>query len=493
VNTHFLTLDETAHLLEKKSISSVELTRHYLDRITHLEPALHAFITVTADHALQQAKESDERRSKNETKGPLDGIPGVLKDVITTRGICSTAGSGMLDQFIPPYDAYVTSRLFRAGMVLLGKTNLDEFAMGTTTEYSAFGATANPWDTTRTAGGSSGGSAAAVAAGEGVFGLGTDTGGSIRLPASWTGVVGLRPTYGRVSRNGIIAMASSLDQVGTFTRSVRDAAIVMNVIAGHDPADSTSADRTVPDYTTSLRTDLHGVRIGVVKEFFGKGVDVPIQDTIKIAVAHLKSLGAEIVDVSLPLVELALADYCIIVPAEVSTNLERYDGIRYGHSAMADPESRTLLDVYLRSRGDGFGAEAKRRIMLGSYVLSAGYYDAYYAKAQKVRRLIKEQFEKAFQTCDCLVGPTAPTLPFRLGEHADDPLRAWMADVLAVPVNMAGLPGMSIPCGMHQGLPIGLQLIADQFQEEHLFAVASAFEASTISHTQHPSLEAVHG
>ncbi len=488
----FYTIDQAATALSERKISAVELIKASLTQTKLQHKQLNSFVTITEDMALEQATASDQRRQHNQSRGLLDGIPIALKDVITTKGIRTTASSNILRNFVPPYDAFVWQKLRDAGSVLIGKTNLDEFAMGTTTEYSAFGPTKNPWDATLVAGGSSGGSAVAVAAGGAVGALGSDTGGSIRLPASWCGVVGLRPTYGRVSRYGVIAMASSLDQIGTFTRTVKDAAYVLETIAGHDAADSTSVPAAVPAYTKALRHELKGVRIGVVKQFFGPGVDDHIQAAVHQGIAQLQKLGAEMIDVSLPLAEAALATYCIITPAEVSTNLERYDGIKFGYSAASEASVHTLLDVYMESRAKGFGAEAKRRIMLGSYVLSAGYYEAYYHKAQQVRRLIQDQFSDVFTKVDCLVGPVSPTSALPLGQAEADPLKTWMADVLAVPVNIAGLPGMSVPCGFDRGLPIGLHLIADQFKEENLFAVASAFEASTDWHTRRPILKGEH-
>ncbi len=491
MNLSYLTITEALRLLSKGDVSSSELTEYYLKRSKQLEPSLHSYITLN-DDAVEQARASDQRRHKGELKGAIDGIPGALKDVIVTRSFRTTAASKMLDNFVPPYEAWVSALLDKAGMILLGKTNLDEFAMGTTTVNSAYGVTKNPWDTTRVVGGSSGGSAAAVAADQCLFSLGTDTGGSIRLPASWSNTVGLRPTYGRVSRNGVIAMASSLDQVGTFTRSVEDAALILGLISQHDPGDSTAVTKPMPDYHQSLSKDLKGIRVGVVKEYFGDGVEPHIKETAFIAIKQLEKLGATVKEVSLPLAELSLAVYCILVPAEVSTNLERYDGIKYGYSTANQDANQSLKDVYVESRNH-FGAEAKRRIMLGTYALSAGYYDAYYAKAQKVRTLIINEFNQVFKDHDVLVGPVAPTAPFKINDNLDDPLKLWMADVLAVPVNIAGLPGMSVPCGFDQNLPVGLQIIANKFDEEHIVAVASAYEASTEWHTKHPEMEVQNG
>ncbi len=471
----YLTLQQATNLLEQKKISSVELTHHYLHNIDQKNQDLGAYLAVSADNALDQAKQSDQRRAQSKTLGALDGVPCALKDVITTKGTVTTAASKMLENFKPAYNAHVTELLSQAGSIMLGKTNLDEFAMGTTTEYSAYTITKNPKDTTRVAGGSSGGSAAAVAADLSLFALGTDTGGSIRLPAAWTGVVGLRPTYGRVSRRGVIAMASSLDQVGTFTRSVSDAAYILSVIAEPDQLDSTSVKRNVPLYAKHLEQDLKGMKIGLVKEFIDQGVDKHIKQAVLKAVEDLRHLGAHVEEVSLPLSKLALAVYCIIVPAEVSTNLERYDGIKYGYSALSDAAEQSLLDVYMQSRS-AFGSEAKRRIMLGTYVLSAGYYDAYYTQAQKVRALIFAEFQNLFKQFDVLIGPVSPAMPPKIGENTENPLQRWMADLLTVPVNIAGLPGMSVPCGEFEGLPIGLQIMANQFEEEKIFRVASSFE-----------------
>lgn len=482
----YLTISGARQMLESKQVSSVELTQHYLDCIKKIDPEVNAYVTVTDELALKQAHESDARRAKGQLKSALDGIPGALKDVICVKGVRATASSKMLENFVPPYSAHVATLLDDSGMILLGKTNLDEFAMGATTEYSAFGVSKNPWDLTKVAGGSSGGSAVAVSADEALFSLGTDTGGSIRLPAAWTGVVGFKPTYGRVSRRGVIAMASSLDQVGVFSRSVTDAAEILSIIAKPDALDSTSVKNAAPDYASALSTDLKGVRIGVVKEFMSDAVDEQIRSVIQTAIERLKSLGAEVKEVSIPLAELALAVYCVIVPAEVSTNLERYDGIRYGFSVMDNTSEQALTDIYSQSRGLGLGAEAKRRSMLGAFVLSVGHIDQYYAKAQAVRALITRRFSEAFLNVDCLVGPVSPTMAFDIGQNANDPLKAWMADLLTVPANIAGLPGMSIPCGMVGGLPVGLQIIANQFREDNIIKVASSFEASTDWHSKHP-------
>jgi aspartyl-tRNA(Asn)/glutamyl-tRNA(Gln) amidotransferase subunit A len=477
----YLTINEAAQLLNEKKVSSAELTQHCIKNIKQKNAEVNAFLTITEDKALNSAKESDERRSRGELKSNIDGIPGSLKDVICTAGVRTTAASKMLDNFIPPYDAHVTRLLKDAGAVIVGKTNLDEFAMGTTTAYSAYNMTKNPWDTSRVVGGSSGGSAASVAADQSIFSLGTDTGGSIRLPASWTNTVGLRPTYGRVSRNGVIAMASSLDQVGTFTRSVADAAELLRILAEPDTGDSTSYKIPVPNYVAAIGKDIKGMKIGVVKEFMGEAVDVKIREAVNAAIRQFEKLGAEIIDISVPLAEESLATYMVIVPSEVSTNLERYDGIKYGVSANEDANVDNLIEVYYKSR-QKFGNEAKRRIMLGSFALSAGFYDQYYNRARKVQRMIKAQFSEKFKEVDVMVGPVSPTMPFKTNEDLNDSLKLWMADLLVVPVNVANLCGISVPCGFEQGLPIGMQIIANHFDEEKLFKVASAFEVSTEWH-----------
>ena len=481
MNLDYLTISEASKLLNQKKVSSVELTTHCLANIKEQNREINAFLTVIENEAMSAAKESDNRRARGELKSSIDGVPGSLKDVICTEGVRTTAASNMLDNFVPPYDAHVAKLLKDAGTVIAGKTNLDEYAMGTTTAYSAYGMVKNPWDTERVVGGSSGGSAASVSADQSFFSLGTDTGGSIRLPASWTNTVGLRPTYGRVSRNGIIAMASSLDQVGTFTRSVEDATTILSIIAEPDSWDSTSVKKSVPDYRASLSKSLKGVKIGVVKEFMGDAVDGDIRKAVSEAILVLGKLGAEVKEISVPLAEESLATYMIIVPSEISTNLERYDGIRYGISANDDPDIHSLIGVYYKSRRS-FGSEAKRRTMLGSFALSAGYHDQYYNRAKGVAKMIKAQFNDNFKDVDVMVGPVAPTMPFRADEDLNDPLKLWMADLLAVPVNVAGLCGISIPCGFSQNMPIGLQIMANHFAEEKLFKVASAFEASTKWH-----------
>jgi aspartyl-tRNA(Asn)/glutamyl-tRNA(Gln) amidotransferase subunit A len=483
---HDLTLAQAAEKLRKKEISSLELTRACLQRTAETEPKLDAFLTVTAEHAEAAAKKIDERRSRGEDLSFLAGVPFALKDIFLTQGIKTTCASKILHNFIPPYTATSAQKLFDGGIVLTGKLNMDEFAMGSSTESSHFKKTKNPWDLTRIPGGSSGGSAAAVAAGQCFASLGTDTGGSIRQPAALTGIVGIKPTYGRVSRYGVIAFASSLDQVGPMTKDVRDAAIVLNAIAGHDPKDSTSFSAPVPDYTRSLKTDLKGFRIGVPKEYFISGTDPEIDGAIRKALEKYRELGAEIREVSLPHTEYAVPTYYILAPAEASSNLARYDGVRYGYRSA---EAKNLLEMYQKSRHEGFGAEVKRRIMLGTYVLSAGYYDAYYLKAQKVRTLIRRDFEEAFKNVDVLATPTSPTPAFRLGEKSDDPLQMYLSDIFTINVNLAGLPGMALPCGMTAGrLPVGLQLIAGPFQEEKIFHAAYAYEQATEWHKMRPPL-----
>ncbi|MEM9163805.1 MAG: Asp-tRNA(Asn)/Glu-tRNA(Gln) amidotransferase subunit GatA, partial [Cyanobacteria bacterium P01_F01_bin.4] len=462
-----------------------EIAQAYLDKVQALESKLHSFLTVTADKALAQAQQIDAKIAAGEAISPLAGIPIALKDNLCTQGIRTTCASKILENFVPPYESTVTQRLAAAGAVFLGKTNMDEFAMGSSTETSAFQLTANPWDLARVPGGSSGGSAAAVAADEAPIALGSDTGGSIRQPASFCGVVGLKPTYGLVSRYGLVAFASSLDQIGPFGRSVEDAAILLGAIAGYDPKDSTSLNVKIPDYTQHLKTDLKGKRIGLIKETFGEGLDASVNDAIQTAIAQLKALGAEIQEISCPNFSYGLPTYYIIAPSEASSNLARYDGVKYGRRR----EDDNLISMYAKTRAEGFGAEVKRRIMIGTYALSAGYYDAYYLKAQKVRTLIKQDFEKAFESVDVLLSPTVPTTAFKAGEKVDDPLSMYLSDLMTITVNLAGLPGISLPCGFDSaGLPIGLQLISNALREDQLFEVGSAYEQATQWHTKRPSL-----
>jgi aspartyl-tRNA(Asn)/glutamyl-tRNA(Gln) amidotransferase subunit A len=481
-----LTVAEAAAALRRGELSATELTEACLGTILETEPKLHAFITVNESEARRQAADADARLRRGEPRSMLDGIPIALKDVFVTSGLRTTAASRILENFIPPYDGTAVARLRAAGAVFVGKTNCDEFAMGSSTENSAFGPSFNPWDLARVPGGSSGGSAVAVAAGQALAALGTDTGGSIRLPAAYCGVVGLKPTYGRVSRYGIVAYASSLDQVGPFTRDVRDAAILLEALAGHDPRDSTSAAREVPSYVAALRPKLGPLRVGVPREYFQEGMEPEVESLVREAIALFESLGATVETVSLPHSRYAIATYYLIATAEASSNLARYDGIRYGRRAAT---AKSLAETYRRSREQGFGAEVKRRIMLGTYALSAGYYDAYYGKAQKARTLVRQDFDRAFDRCDLLIAPTAPTTAFAIGEKIDDPLAMYLSDVLTISVNLAGLPALSMPCGVDGGgLPIGLQLIGKPFGEEALLAAAYAYEQATEWHTLRPSL-----
>ena len=479
------TIAEIQVALQTGRTTSVALTREILDRIDQIEPELRAYLHLAADLALEAAQAADRRRSDGEDH-PLLGIPLAIKDVLCTRGMPTTCGSRMLEGFRPPYDATAVARLRKAGVVPLGKTNTDEFAMGSSTENSGFWTTHNPWDLDRVPGGSSGGSAAAVAAGAAVAALGTDTGGSIRQPAAFCGVVGLKPTYGRVSRHGLVAFASSLDQAGVLTATVRDAALLLETMAGHDPLDATSAKEPVPSYASLLDGGLQGMRLGVAREYFpGDGVDPAVRDAIQGALGVWRDLGAEIVEVSLPHTEYALPVYYLLAPAEASANLARYDGVRFGFSY---PEAQDIWDAYRMSREQGFGPEVKRRIMLGAYALSAGYYDAYYLKAQKVRTLIKQDFTQAFQQCDAIIAPTTPTTAFRIGEKVDDPLQMYMADVFTLSLNLAGLCGISIPCGLADGLPVGVQVLGDAFQEATILRVAHSFEQATPWHRMRPPM-----
>lgn len=473
--------------LIQKERSAVEITQDYLDRIQALEPTLQSFLTVTAQQAIAQAHTVDQKIAAGEDIGLLTGIPVGLKDNLCTQGIRTTCASKVLDTFVPPYESTATHRLATAGTICLGKTNLDEFAMGSSTENSAYQVTGNPWEPKCVPGGSSGGSAAAVAAGECPVALGSDTGGSIRQPASFCGVVGLKPTYGLVSRYGLVAYASSLDQIGPLARTVEDAAIVLRAIAGHDPRDSTSVNVDIPDYTQNLKPglDCKGRTIGIIQETFGEGLDPVVDQAVKTAIAHFETLGAQVKTLSCPRFRYGVPTYYIIAPSEASSNLARYDGVKYGMRS----DNTNLMSMYTKTRAAGFGAEVKRRIMIGTYALSAGYYDAYYLKAQKVRTLIKQDFEAAFEDVDVLLCPTAPTTAFAAGEKVDDPLSMYLSDLMTIPVNLAGLPGISIPCGFDDaGLPIGLQLIGNVLQEQTLFEVAYAYEQSTDWHQQSPKL-----
>jgi aspartyl-tRNA(Asn)/glutamyl-tRNA(Gln) amidotransferase subunit A len=478
---HTLSIGELGRDLSAGRISSVELTRHFLGRIERFNPALNALITLTAEQALSQAAAADRRRTQGE-QGPLLGIPLIHKDIFCTDGVRTSCGSRMLDNFIAPYDATVVTRLKTAGAIMLGKANMDEFAMGSSNETSYYGAVKNPWDLAKVPGGSSGGSAAAAAARLAAYTTGTDTGGSIRQPAALTGVTGVKPTYGRVSRYGMIAFASSLDQAGVLARSAADAALVLQAMAGFDPKDSTSIDTPVPDYAGGLDKPLEGLKIGLLREFFD-GLEARntalIQDALKI----YRSLGAETVDVSLPHLPMSVPTYYVVAPAECSSNLSRFDGVRYGYRC-ANPVD--LMDLYKRSRGEGFGAEVKRRIMTGTYVLSAGYFDAYYLKAQKVRRLITDDFRAAFAKADLLIGPTTPTPAFAIGAKVDDPITMYLNDIYTIGANLAGLPGLSLPCGFVDGLPMGLQLIGPHFSESRLLNAAHRFQTATDWHTRMP-------
>jgi aspartyl-tRNA(Asn)/glutamyl-tRNA(Gln) amidotransferase subunit A len=472
--------------LVRKERTATEITQAALERIRQLEPKLHSFLAITADHALAQAQLVDNQLAAGEKIGLLAGIPIGIKDNLCTKGIRTTCGSHILENFLPPYESTVTQKLSEMGAVMVGKTNLDEFAMGSSTENSAYQVTANPWDITRVPGGSSGGSAAAVAADECVVALGSDTGGSIRQPASLCGVVGMKPTYGLVSRFGLVAYASSLDQIGPFGRTVEDAAILLGAIAGHDSKDSTSLKVPIPDYTQSLIPDLKGKRVGVITETFGDGLESVVADAVRQAIEQLKALGAEIQEISCPRFRYGLPTYYVIAPSEASANLARYDGVKYGFRA---EEAESLLSMYTQTRAKGFGAEVKRRIMIGTYALSAGYYDAYYLKAQKVRTLIKQDFEKAFESVDVLVCPTAPSTAFKAGEKTADPLSMYLSDLMTIPVNLAGLPGLSLPCGFDaQGLPIGLQIIGNVLREDLVIQTAYAYEQATEWHLRSPDI-----
>jgi len=477
-----LSIHEAGELLRQRKISSVELTQAHLDRIRTVEPKVKAFTLVTDDLAMKQAREADQRLANGENLHPLTGIPIAIKDVICTKNITTTAGSRMLENFKPPYNAAVMERLHTAGIVMVGKTNMDEFAMGSSTEHSAFFPTRNPWDLERTPGGSSGGSAAAVAAGMAMGAYGSDTGGSIRQPGSLCNIVGLKPTYGRVSRFGLIAFGSSLDQIGPFARNARDAAILLQAIAGHDPRDATSSPQPVQDYSAALKGSIKGLRIGVPKEYWIEGTQPAVTKVVRQAIEHLREMGAQISPVSLPHTKYGVAAYYIIAPAEASANLARYDGVKYGYSYRDTSE---IWEAMEKTREFGFGAEVKRRIMLGTYALSAGYYDAYYIRAQKIRALIAQDFEKAFEHFDVLVSPACPTVAFKLGEISD-PYQMYLQDIFTIPANLAGICGVSIPGGFSEGLPVGLQLLGNIFREDSILRTADAFEQSTDYHKQWP-------
>lgn len=476
-----LTLAEMARGLTSGEFKSVDLVRGFLDRIQQRDADINSFITVTGDAALEQAEAADAARAKGDV-GALTGVPLALKDIFCTEGVLTTAASKMLSNFVSPYNATVVEKLNSAGTISLGKTNMDEFAMGSSNENSFFGAVKNPWDHSLVPGGSSGGSAAAVAAGLVPAALGTDTGGSIRQPAAFCGITGLKPTYGRVSRYGIIAYASSLDQAGPFGRSAEDCALLLNAIAGHDGRDSTSVSRVVPDYTATLDQPLDGLKIGLPVEYFGDGLDAGVEQAIREAVKVYESLGAQVVDVSLPHTQLAVPAYYVIAPAEASSNLARYDGVRFGHRCDSPVD---LEDLYKRSRGEGFGEEVKRRILMGTHTLSEGFYDAYYRKAQQVRRLIRQDFLDAFDKVDVLMGPAAPTPAFKLGEQAD-PVSMYLQDIYTIAINLAGIPGISVPAGFVDNRPVGLQILGPHFGESHLLNVAHVFQQHTDWHQRRP-------
>ena len=485
MNLYSLTLHELQTKLRKREISSQELTEAVFQRISATEDRVHAFITLCHDTALREAKRADERLGREKESVPLLGIPIALKDIFLTREVLTTCGSKILGNFIPPYDGTTVKKLKGAGAVIVGKTNLDEFAMGSSTENSAFFVTRNPWSLERVPGGSSGGSAAAVAADQCVAALGTDTGGSIRQPAACCGIVGLKPTYGRVSRFGIIAYASSLDQVGPMTKNVMDSALMLEAIAGHDPSDSTSINAPVPPFSRYLDGDVKGLRVGIPKEYFIPGMQPEVEQAVKEGLRTLERNGIETEEISLPHTEYAVAGYYLVATAEASSNLARYDGMKYGLRV----PGTDLGGTYMKTREQGFGPEVKRRIMLGTYALSAGYYDAYYLKAQKVRALIKKDFEDAFKTCDAIITPTSPTTAFKIGEKTQDPLQMYLSDIFTISVNLAGLPGLSVPCGFDSdGLPIGMQIIGKHLDEATILRIAYAYEQATDWHKRKPSL-----
>ena len=482
---HRVTLVQALERLRKKEISSVELTQAFFKRIEEVDSRVGAYLHLTQDLALEQAREADAKIKAGENL-PLLGLPLAIKDLICVRGEKTTCASRILENFVSPYDATVARKLKEAGAVFLGKVNMDEFAMGSSNENSAFHLARNPWDLARVAGGSSGGSAAAVAAQECLAALGSDTGGSIRQPAAFCGITGLKPTYGRVSRFGLVAFASSLDQIGPMTKTVEDAACLMNVISGHDPFDSTSADVAVPDFLAGLDRDLKGLRVGIPREYFAEGLDPEVEQSVRAAIAQLESMGMQTVDVSLPHTEHAVAAYYILACAEASTNLSRYDGVRYGFRS---EKSDSLHSMYTNTREEGFGEEVKRRILLGTFVLSSGYYDAYYLKGQKVRTLIRQDFDRAFEQCDLIAGPVSPVPAFKIGEKMDDPLQMYLSDIYTISANLAGIPGLSIPCGHNAGnLPIGLQLLGKAFDEATLLAVGHRFQQATDHHSRFPEI-----
>ncbi len=481
-----LTAHELHEKLSAREITSVELTQSVYERIGTVEEQIKGYLTLTEEIMLEGAAAADAGFQRGDEMPALAGIPIAIKDVICTKGVLTTCGSKILGAFVSPYNATVMTKLHQQGVVVIGKTNMDEFAMGSSTENSAYQITHNPWNLETIPGGSSGGSAAVVAADEAICSLGSDTGGSIRQPAALCGVVGMKPTYGRVSRFGLVAFASSLDQIGPLSKDVTDCALMLNAICGHDPMDSTSVNLSVPDFTQSLINDVKGVKIGIPREYFTDGMDVEIEESVRGAIEVLRGCGAIIEEISLPHTEYAIATYYIIAPAEASANLARYDGVRYGFRA---EDAEDLIDMYRKTRSQGFGEEVKRRVMLGTYALSSGYYDAYYLKAQKVRTLIKSDFDKAFEKVDMVITPTSPTPAFKIGERTVDPLQMYLSDVLTTPASLAGLPGISIPCGLTQGgLPIGLQILAAPFEEEKILRAAYTFEQNTNYHRKKPNL-----
>ena len=479
---HTKTLAELSAMLESGEVSSVELTQSFIDRIKQLDPQLNSFITVTETQALAQAKAADQQRAAGKA-GPLTGVPVAHKDIFCTLDVKTSCGSKMLDNFISPYNATVVEKMAEAGVVMLGKTNMDEFAMGSSNETSYYGPVKNPWNTQAVPGGSSGGSAAAVAARLTPAATGTDTGGSIRQPASLCGITGLKPSYGRVSRYGMIAFASSLDQAGPMAQTAEDCALLLNAMSGFDPRDSTSLEKAVSDYTQDLNNSLKGLKIGLPKEYFGEGLDPDVALVVNQAIEQYKSMGAELVEISLPNTHLAVPVYYVVAPAECSSNLSRFDGVRFGYRC-EDPKD--LEDLYKRSRGEGFGDEVKRRIMVGAYALSTGYYDAYYLKAQQLRRLISEDFTRAFEQVDVIMGPSSPEVAFNIGKKADDPVSMYLSDIYTIAVNLAGLPGMSIPAGFSKNMPVGLQIIGNYFDESRLLNVAHQYQQQTDWHKQIP-------
>ena len=481
-----LSIKEISELIKKKEVSPVELTEQILNRIERYDGDINSYVTVLSDYALQKAKKAEDDITSGNYLGPLHGIPIGLKDIFVMKDVRTTAGSKILENFKPLYNATVTQKLLDAGAIIVGKNNMDEFAMGSSNETSCFGQVKNPWDLQRVPGGSSGGSAAAVAASLCYGSVGTDTGGSIRQPACLCGIVGMKPTYGNVSRFGMIAFASSLDQAGPLTKSVYDAAIILNLISGHEPRDSTSVNRPAPDYTSNLKNDLHGLKVGIPKEYFIDGIDEEVLKAAQDAIKLITELGAEIIEMSLPHTEYATAAYYIIAPSEASSNLARYDGVKYGYRAQSSDD---LLDMYKKTKSEGFGGEVKRRIMIGTYALSAGYYDAFYNKARKVQTLIRQDFQNAFEKVDVILTPTAAEPAFKLGEKTSDPIKMYLSDIFTNPTNLAGLPGISLPCGYtNDGLPIGLQFIGKPFDEQNVLNAAYAYESNTDWNKRRPKI-----